>query len=42
MKLRAQDTALLLIDFQVGFDDEDFWGGNRNNKDAEEKALQIL
>ncbi len=42
MKLREQKTALLLIDFQKGFDNEDFWGGNRNNKDAEKKALKIL
>lgn len=42
MKLRTQKTALLLIDFQKGFEDEEFWGGNRNNKDAEKKALKIL
>ncbi len=42
MKLRDQNTALLLIDLQKGFSDEAYWGGNRNNKDAEEKALQLL
>ena len=42
MKLRENKTALLLIDIQKGFDDEDYWGGNRNNKDAEEKSAQIL
>jgi len=42
MKLRESKPALLLIDLQKGFDDETYWGGNRNNKDAEEKAAQIL
>jgi len=42
MKLRESKPALLLIDLQKGFDDEAYWGGNRNNKDAEEKAAQIL
>ncbi len=41
-KLRAQNTALLLIDLQKGFDDEPYWGGNRNNKDAEKKTAEIL
>lgn len=41
-KLRNQNTALLLIDLQKGFSEEAYWGGNRNNKDAEEKALQLL
>src|SRR5690606_33488629 len=34
--------ALLLIDVQQGFLEEDFWGGNRNNKNAEEICAQIL
>ena len=42
MKLRESKPALLLIDLQKGFEDEAYWGGNRNNKDAEEKAAQIL
>lgn len=42
MKLREQNTALLLIDIQKGFEDEEYWGGNRNNKDAEKKSAQIL
>ncbi|KQB42753.1 cysteine hydrolase family protein [Flavobacterium aquidurense] len=42
MKLRDQNTALILIDVQKGFNEEDFWGGNRNNKDAETKMSQIL
>ncbi|AUC16377.1 cysteine hydrolase [Tenacibaculum sp. SZ-18] len=42
MKLRELNTALLLVDIQKGFDDEAYWGGNRNNKDAEEKCAQVL
>ena len=42
MELRNQNTALLLIDLQKGFDDEAFWGGNRNNKGAENKCEQLL
>ena len=42
MKLREKNPALLLIDVQKGFNDEAFWGGNRNNKDAEAKIAQIL
>ncbi len=42
MNLRTKKPALLLVDIQKGFDEEDFWGGNRNNKDAEAKATDIL
>jgi len=42
MKLSDKNTALLLVDIQKGFEDEDFWGGNRNNKDAEIKAAMLL
>tara|TARA_B110000879_G_scaffold90666_1_gene124580 strand:- start:508 stop:1074 length:567 start_codon:yes stop_codon:yes gene_type:complete len=42
MSLKEQNTALILIDIQKGFDDEEYWGGNRNNKDAEEKSALIL
>ena len=35
MKLRVQNPALILVDIQKGFLDEDYWGGNRNNKNAE-------
>jgi len=42
MKLRENKIALILIDIQKGFDEEEHWGGNRNNKDAEEKSAQIL
>lgn len=41
-KLRDQNTALLLIDLQKGFSEEAHWGGNRNNRDAEDKALHLL
>jgi len=40
--MRKKKPALLLIDMQIGFDNEAYWGGNRNNKDAEEKAKKIL
>ena len=42
MKLREHNTALIIIDVQKGFNDENYWGGNRNNKDAEVKIAQIL
>ena len=42
MNLLAKSPALLLIDIQKGLDDEAYYGGNRNNKDAEQKAAKIL
>ena len=42
MKLREQNPALILVDIQKGFSDEDYWGGNRNNKDAEIVCGTIL
>lgn len=42
MKLRDQNTALIIIDVQKGFNEENHWGGNRNNKDTETKIAQIL
>jgi len=42
MNLEENKSALLLIDLQKGFQNEEFWGGNRNNKDAESKIIQIL
>lgn len=34
--------ALLLIDVQKGFDDLDYWGGQRNNPDAEKRMAELL
>ncbi len=42
MKLKEKRPALILVDIQKAFDDEEYWGGNRNNKDAEEKCELIL
>lgn len=42
MKLRDKNPALILIDIQKGFLDENYWGGNRNNKDAEKISGKIL
>jgi nicotinamidase-related amidase len=37
-----KNTALILIDLQDGFDDHVYWGGNRNNPDAEKNARKVL
>lgn len=42
MNVRDKRPALILIDFQKGFNNEEYWGGNRNNKNAESKAQRIL
>lgn len=42
MNLKQETPALILIDIQKGFDEEAYWGGNRNNKDAEKKAAMLL
>lgn len=42
MSLISDNTALLLIDIQTGLDDHAFYGGNRNNPDAEENMAAIL
>ncbi|HMC85840.1 MAG TPA: cysteine hydrolase family protein [Chitinophagaceae bacterium] len=34
--------ALILIDIQKGFDDVEYWGGGRNNPDAELRASELL
>jgi nicotinamidase-related amidase len=34
--------ALILIDFQKGFEDIEYWGGHRNNPDAETNAGKLL
>jgi nicotinamidase-related amidase len=40
--IKEDRPALLLIDIQKGFDDIDYWGGERNNPDAEERASELL
>jgi nicotinamidase-related amidase len=37
-----KNTALIIIDFQDGFKDEAYWGGNRNNPEAEKNARKVL
>ncbi len=39
---KDQKPALILIDLQKGWEDTAHWGGNRNNPDAEEKAVELL
>jgi len=39
---KSVGPALLLIDFQKGFDNIEYWGGHRNNLNAEENAGDIL
>ncbi len=36
------NPALILIDLQKGFDDIDYWGGQRNNPNAEQHAAELL
>lgn len=38
----ADRPALILIDIQKGFDDTAYWGGQRNNLNAEENAAIFL
>ncbi len=38
----SNNTALLLIDIQKGLDDHEFYGGNRNNPNAEKNMAAIL
>ena len=38
----ADRPALVLIDIQKGFSDIPYWGGGRNNPDAETKASELL
>lgn len=42
MNLKDSQPALILIDIQKGFLDENYWGGNRNNKDAEKISGTLL
>lgn len=38
----STNTALIIVDIQKGFDDLAYWGGNRNNPNAEKNAKAIL
>lgn len=40
--LQNTNPALILIDIQQGFDNIDYWGGERNNPDAELNARRLL
>lgn len=42
MKLRDKRPALVLVDIQKAFKYEAYWGGNRNNKNAEAVSGMIL
>jgi len=39
---RTDQPALILVDIQKGFDNIGYWGGQRNNPDAEVKASELL
>ncbi len=39
---KESNPALLLIDIQKGFEDIQYWGGERNNFDAEENMGRLL
>lgn len=40
--MKSSATALLLIDVQQGFYNEQYWGGNRNNSQAEANIEKLL
>lgn len=42
MKLRKKSPILICVDIQKGFLDEEYWGGGRNNKDAEAICSTII
>ena len=39
---KTDRPALILIDIQKGFDNIEYWGGQRNNPNAEENASELL
>jgi nicotinamidase-related amidase len=39
---RLDGPALMLVDIQKGFGDIDYWGGQRNNPDAERRCGELL
>ena len=43
MRITKNDSpALILIDIQKGFDNIEYWGGQRNNPNAEQNAKELL
>ncbi|HXD77310.1 MAG TPA: cysteine hydrolase family protein [Puia sp.] len=43
MSISRQDgPALVLVDVQKGWEELEYWGGRRNNEDAEERAAELL
>jgi len=40
--IRSERPALILVDIQKGFEDIAYWGGQRNNPDAELRASEQL
>ncbi len=42
MTLIEKQPALLVVDVQKGFEDEAYWGGNRNNPNAEVVCGQLI
>ena len=40
--MKTERPALILIDIQKGFEDIAYWGGQRNNPDAEVRASELL
>jgi nicotinamidase-related amidase len=39
---KSGNPALILVDIQNGFENIEFWGGQRNNPDAELRASELL
>ena len=39
---RSDRPALILVDIQKGFGDIDYWGGQRNNPNAERRSGELL
>jgi len=39
---KSSRPALILVDIQKGFEDIEYWGGQRNNPDAELRASELL
>jgi nicotinamidase-related amidase len=37
-----ENIALIIVDWQKGFDDHAYWGGNRNNPEAEQNSRNLL